>query len=127
MCDILHELVCSYAPNLEPALLAVLIQFETNNTCHVRFYFYFIFPLLVIKFFNYNKYEIRCGLAGFDAVEVACCSTGTYEMSYLCSEHNPLTCLDANKYVFWDAFHPTEKTNHIIVNHLIDTLLEYFR
>ncbi|KAK7823105.1 gdsl esterase/lipase, partial [Quercus suber] len=67
-----------------------------------------------IIFFNYNKYEIRCGLAGFDAVGVACCSTGTFEMSYLCSEHNPLTCSDANKYVFWDAFHPTEKTNHII-------------
>ena len=48
MCDILHELIrMLYAPNLEPALLAVLIQFETNNTCHVRFYFYFIFPLLV--------------------------------------------------------------------------------
>ncbi|XP_050247888.1 GDSL esterase/lipase At4g26790-like [Quercus robur] len=69
----------------------------------------------------------RPSLYGFDAVEVACCSTGTYEMSYLCSEHNPLTCLDANKYVFWDAFHPTEKTNHIIVNHLIDTLLANYR
>ena len=43
MCDILHELVCSYAPNLEPALLAVLIQFETNNTCQVLFVFILFF------------------------------------------------------------------------------------
>ena len=87
----------------------------------------FLFYFSSTRKFNYNKYEIRCGLAGFDAVGVACCSTGTFEMSYLCSDQNPLTCSDANKYVFWDAFHPTEKTNHIIVNHLIDTLLEYFR
>ena len=58
MCDILHELVCSYAPNLEPALLAVLIQFETNNTCHVRFYFYFIFPLLVSSIITNMKYVV---------------------------------------------------------------------
>ncbi|KAF7831722.1 GDSL esterase/lipase [Senna tora] len=64
---------------------------------------------------------------GFEVAEKACCSTGTFEMSYLCSEHNPLTCKDANKYVFWDAFHPTEKTNRIVSEYLIPTLLETFR
>ncbi|XP_059451868.1 GDSL esterase/lipase At2g42990-like [Corylus avellana] len=69
----------------------------------------------------------RPSLYGFEEVGVACCSTGTFEISYLCSEHNPLTCSDANKYVFWDAFHPTEKTNRIVVDHYIDSLLVSFR
>ncbi|EXC25530.1 GDSL esterase/lipase [Morus notabilis] len=63
---------------------------------------------------------------GFEVVGVACCSTGTFEMSYLCSELNPFTCSDANKYLFWDAFHPTEKTNHIISSHLIPFLKQKF-
>ncbi|KAK8505937.1 hypothetical protein V6N13_002593 [Hibiscus sabdariffa] len=63
---------------------------------------------------------------GFEETEVACCSTGTFEMSYLCSQYNPFTCSDANKYVFWDAFHPTEKTNKIISDHLIPPLLAMF-
>ncbi|PON48503.1 Lipase [Parasponia andersonii] len=64
---------------------------------------------------------------GFEVAGVACCSTGTFEMSYLCSEANPLTCGDANKYVFWDAFHPSEKTNHIISTSLIPLLKDKFR
>ncbi|KAK8289785.1 hypothetical protein V6Z12_D07G215600, partial [Gossypium hirsutum] len=65
----------------------------------------------------------RPSLFGFEVTGVACCSTGTFEMSYLCNQYNPFTCSDANKYVFWDAFHPTEKTNKIISDHLIPLLL----
>jgi phospholipase/lecithinase/hemolysin len=32
-------------------------------------------------------------------------------MGYLCNDVCPLTCDDANKYFFWDSFHPTEKVN----------------
>ncbi|XP_022989111.1 GDSL esterase/lipase At2g42990-like [Cucurbita maxima] len=66
-------------------------------------------------------------LYGFEVAGKACCGTGTFEMSYLCSQENSLTCSDATKYVFWDAFHPTEKTNQIIVNDLLQTLLPMFR
>lgn len=65
-------------------------------------------------------------LAGFEVAEMACCSTGTFEMSYLCSERNPFTCSDAKKYVFWDAFHPTERTNQIIASFLIPVLKATF-
>ncbi|TKY56959.1 GDSL esterase/lipase [Spatholobus suberectus] len=61
----------------------------------------------------FNDIIRRPSAYGFEVVEKACCSTGTFEMSYLCSDKNPLTCTDADKYVFWDAFHPTEKTNRI--------------
>jgi hypothetical protein len=67
-----------------------------------------------------------CWLAGFQETGKACCATGTFEMSYLCNEHS-ITCPDANKYVFWDAFHPTERTNQIISQQLIPTLLAEFQ
>ncbi|PWA59134.1 hypothetical protein CTI12_AA394080 [Artemisia annua] len=60
---------------------------------------------------------------GFETSAVACCSTGLFEMGYLCDESNPFTCSDANKYVFWDSFHPSEKTNRIISEHLFKTVL----
>ncbi|XP_073125983.1 GDSL esterase/lipase At4g26790 [Henckelia pumila] len=63
---------------------------------------------------------------GFENTAVACCGTGMVEMSYLCNEHNPYTCSDANKYVFWDSFHPTEKTNAIIAEYAVQTSLAVF-
>ncbi|XP_015881508.3 GDSL esterase/lipase At2g42990-like [Ziziphus jujuba] len=63
---------------------------------------------------------------GFDVARVACCSTGTFEVSCLCSKSNPLTCTDANKYVYWDAFHATERTNKIIVDNMTGLLLKEF-
>ncbi|CAK9308705.1 unnamed protein product [Citrullus colocynthis] len=65
-------------------------------------------------------------LFGYEVAGKACCGTGTFEMSYLCNQENSFTCPDASKYVFWDAFHPTEKTNQIIVNHLLPSLLSTF-
>ncbi|KAK6124781.1 hypothetical protein DH2020_041471 [Rehmannia glutinosa] len=64
---------------------------------------------------------------GYEESAIACCGTGRFEMSYLCDEHNPLTCSDANKYVFWDSFHPTEKTNSILANYAVRTYLALFR
>ncbi|KAL4339878.1 hypothetical protein GQ457_08G007490 [Hibiscus cannabinus] len=64
---------------------------------------------------------------GFEDAETACCGTGFFEMSYLCDNMNPFTCSDANKYVFWDAFHPTEKTNAIMADYAVKTTLAVFR
>ncbi|XP_010438695.1 PREDICTED: GDSL esterase/lipase At4g26790-like [Camelina sativa] len=64
---------------------------------------------------------------GFENVRSACCGTGYYEMSYLCDKMNPFTCSDASKYVFWDSFHPTEKTNAIVASHVLKYDLSRFQ
>ncbi|XVF21062.1 hypothetical protein REPUB_Repub12eG0058100 [Reevesia pubescens] len=64
---------------------------------------------------------------GFEVTGVACCATGMFEMGYACSRANPFTCSDAEKYVFWDSFHPTEKTNRIVANNVVKTALAKFR
>ncbi|KAI8005744.1 GDSL esterase/lipase [Camellia lanceoleosa] len=63
---------------------------------------------------------------GFEVASVACCATGMFEMGYMCDQLNPFTCSDANKYVFWDSFHPTEKTNNIISKFVIKHVLHEF-
>ncbi|KAK6120643.1 hypothetical protein DH2020_045618 [Rehmannia glutinosa] len=65
-------------------------------------------------------------LYGFDVSEMACCATGTFEMGYSCDDRNPLTCRDADKYVFWDAFHPTQQTNRLVADHVVKTALYKF-
>ncbi|KAK6229783.1 GDSL lipase/esterase - like 10 [Theobroma cacao] len=64
---------------------------------------------------------------GFENAETACCGTGLFEMSYLCDKMNPFTCSDANNYIFWDSFHPTEKTNAILADHVVKNALAEFR
>ncbi|KAG4161681.1 hypothetical protein ERO13_D01G070600v2 [Gossypium hirsutum] len=66
-------------------------------------------------------------LFGFENVATACCGTGYFEMSYMCDRMNPFTCSDANKYIFWDSFHPTEKANFILADHAFKTTLTVFR
>ncbi|KAL1818061.1 hypothetical protein ACET3Z_020635 [Daucus carota] len=84
------------------------------------------------KIVSANSYSIfyhiikRPSLYGFEYSNVACCSTGLYEMGYLCNQFNPCTCADANKYVFWDSFHPSEKTNQIIADYILKRYLHVF-
>lgn len=67
-----------------------------------------------------NPYHIflqiikKPSLYGMEVADVACCGTGTFEAGLLCSLDDKFTCTDADKYVFWDAIHPTQKTNRII-------------
>lgn len=62
-------------------------------------------------------------MLGMEVAEMACCATGMFEMGYACSRTNMLTCTNADKYVFWDAFHPTQKTNRVVADKLMKTVL----
>lgn len=64
---------------------------------------------------------------GFDNAAMACCGTGMIEMSYMCNKLNPITCSDATKYVFWDSFHPTERTNSIVADDAVKNSLSVFQ
>ncbi|XP_009804685.1 GDSL esterase/lipase At4g26790-like [Nicotiana sylvestris] len=76
-----------------------------------------------------NPYNImlqmikKPSIYGFEVASLACCATGLFEMGYACDRYNLFTCKDANKYIFWDAFHPTEKTDRIIADHVVKTAL----
>ncbi|KAI4374791.1 hypothetical protein MLD38_012744 [Melastoma candidum] len=63
---------------------------------------------------------------GFKDAASACCGTGLIEMGYLCDRESPFTCSDANRYVFWDSFHPTERGYAIISDYIVKTYLSQF-
>ena len=65
----------------------------------------------------YNRDFISCVIIpGTENVKYGCCATRKYEMGYLCNDLNLHTCKDAEKYDFYDAFHPTKKVNHLLAN-----------
>ncbi|KAL6899411.1 hypothetical protein ACP4OV_006069 [Aristida adscensionis] len=55
---------------------------------------------------------------GFANVQVACCGQGPYNGIGLCTAASNV-CEDREAYAFWDAFHPTEKANRIVVSQLM--------
>ncbi|MED6199823.1 hypothetical protein PIB30_079492 [Stylosanthes scabra] len=63
---------------------------------------------------------------GFQVASMACCATGMFEMGYACSRASSFSCMDASKFVFWDSFHPTERTNGIIANYIVKNALAQF-
>ncbi|XP_008806090.1 GDSL esterase/lipase At2g04570-like [Phoenix dactylifera] len=64
---------------------------------------------------------------GFEDAESGCCATGIFEMGYFCNTRSVFTCQDANKYVFWDAFHPTERMNRIVADQVMNATLGIFK
>jgi phospholipase/lecithinase/hemolysin len=66
------------------------------------------------------------GDAGFQVTSMSCCATGMFEMGYACSRASFFSCVDASRYVFWDSFHPTEKTNGIVANYFVKNALAQF-
>lgn len=58
------------------------------------------------------------GISGFEVADKGCCGTGKVEVAALCNPLDPI-CLDNSKYVFWDSYHPTQKTYEIIVGDVL--------
>ncbi|KAK4774067.1 hypothetical protein SAY87_029086 [Trapa incisa] len=57
---------------------------------------------------NYSNY-------GFKDANKGCCGTGKIEVSALCNPlSQALTCKNVTSHVFWDSFHPSERTYEIL-------------
>ncbi|KAJ8898779.1 hypothetical protein K2173_006311 [Erythroxylum novogranatense] len=85
-----------------------------------------------IKLVFSNPYDIlmhiinRPSQYGFEVAGMACCATGMFEMGYACNRDSLFTCTNADKYVFWDSFHPTQRTNQIISDYVVKNVLNKF-
>uniref|UniRef100_A0ACD5Y3G0 Uncharacterized protein n=1 Tax=Avena sativa TaxID=4498 RepID=A0ACD5Y3G0_AVESA len=63
---------------------------------------------------------------GFENAAQGCCRTGLYETSVLCGVDEAFTCQDADKYVFFDSVHPSEKTYRILADKIVRSTLQVF-
>ncbi|XP_021734859.1 GDSL esterase/lipase At5g33370-like [Chenopodium quinoa] len=61
---------------------------------------------------------------GFVTSKVACCGQGPYNGLGICSVMSNL-CPNRDAYAFWDAFHPTERANRLIVEQILSGNTDY--
>ncbi|KAJ8760546.1 hypothetical protein K2173_015213 [Erythroxylum novogranatense] len=77
-----------------------------------------------------NAYEMNMDFVsnprayGFVTSKVACCGQGPYNGIGLCTIASNL-CPNRDIYAFWDPFHPSERANRIIVQHIITGNTKY--
>ncbi|ONK55870.1 uncharacterized protein A4U43_C10F1810 [Asparagus officinalis] len=78
--------------------------------------------LLVLADIYGILYDIiqRPNTYGFEVSSRGCCGTGKLEVAILCNSVTASVCPDVSKYVFWDSYHPTEKTYKILVDYLYE-------
>ncbi|ONK72569.1 uncharacterized protein A4U43_C04F20780 [Asparagus officinalis] len=57
---------------------------------------------------------------GLEISAKGCCGTGKLEVSVLCNSLTSSVCSNVSKYVFWDSYHPTEKTYKVLVDFLYE-------
>ncbi|CAL5047859.1 unnamed protein product [Urochloa decumbens] len=60
---------------------------------------------------------------GFKEVNKGCCGSTVLSAAIFIAYHN--ACPNANDYIFWDGFHPTEKAYNIVVDKLIQQNRKY--
>ncbi|XP_073316404.1 GDSL esterase/lipase At5g33370-like [Primulina huaijiensis] len=61
---------------------------------------------------------------GFVTAKVACCGQGPFNGLGLCTPLSNL-CPNRDIFAFWDAFHPSERANRLIVNRIFSGTTEY--
>ncbi|XP_057968053.1 GDSL esterase/lipase At5g41890 [Malania oleifera] len=85
-----------------------------------------------VVFVYANAYDIVMSIIrgypqfGFENADDPCC--GGYIPPFICFQGNTtdeeknssVVCEDRSKYVFWDAYHPTEAANRLIADNLLD-------
>ncbi|XP_047328589.1 GDSL esterase/lipase EXL3-like isoform X1 [Impatiens glandulifera] len=100
-----------YSDTLSSTLASLSLTLDTN----ARIVYMDLYNPILDIIQNAQQY-------GFDVVDKGCCGTGLTEVTFTC---NPLTntCGDDTKYLFWDAYHPTERGYRIIIRQLLQKYL----
>ncbi|CAN8234526.1 unnamed protein product [Cochlearia groenlandica] len=63
---------------------------------------------------------------GFGVTNEGCCGTGIIEVAVLCNKITSSVCPDVLSHVFWDSYHPTEKTYKVLVSLLANKFINRF-
>ncbi|KAL4350781.1 hypothetical protein S245_035156 [Arachis hypogaea] len=74
----------------------------------------------------HNNFVSNPAQFGFVTSKVACCGQGPYNGIGLCTPLSNL-CPNRNLYAFWDAFHPSEKANRLIVEEIMSGTTTYMK
>ncbi|KAK3231871.1 hypothetical protein Dsin_003752 [Dipteronia sinensis] len=111
--------IYNQAAQLFNSKLSAQIDSLNSNLPETELIYVDIYNPLLDLIQNFNNF-------GFEVVDKGCCGTGTIEASILCNQLSPHTCTNVSGYVFWDSFHPTEKTYKILVSNVIKKYSRFF-
>lgn len=76
--------------------------------------------MLFLDFYGkFNDMVLHPQNYGFEVTSEGCCGTGTLEAAILCNSITCSICDDVSKYLFWDAYHPTEKAYNILADYIV--------
>ncbi|KAJ7966899.1 GDSL esterase/lipase [Quillaja saponaria] len=115
--DCVHE--ANEAAKLFNAKLSAEIDHLNNNLPQAKVVYINVYDPLFYIIKNPTKY-------GFQVADKGCCGTGTLEVAILCNRLELHTCRYDSNYVFWDSYHPTEKTYRIIVRRVLQKYITRF-
>ncbi|KAL6606436.1 hypothetical protein ACP70R_042089 [Stipagrostis hirtigluma subsp. patula] len=62
---------------------------------------------------------------GLSEVSRGCCGSGVIEVGQTCRGRR--TCGDPSRYLYWDAIHPTERTNQLVANVMVNSIRDLYR
>ncbi|KAM7256705.1 hypothetical protein ACFE04_012446 [Oxalis oulophora] len=103
-----NKLALLYNSKLYSVIDHLNSQFSDSKIVYVDVYYNL---LSIIQ--NAAKY-------GFEVTTEGCCGTGELEVSIFCNPTKiEYSCQDASKYIFWDSFHPTERTYQVLVQQIL--------
>ncbi|KAI3464802.1 hypothetical protein Pfo_021465 [Paulownia fortunei] len=105
--DEYNQVAQLFNKKLSAEMASINIHFPEARIVYIDIY---NLPLDIIH--NPQKY-------GFKIANKGCCGTGTVEVAFLCK----YTCSNVSEYVFWDSFHPTEKTYRLLVHQVLKQYL----
>ncbi|KAE9608067.1 putative carboxylesterase [Lupinus albus] len=88
-----------------------------NNLKDAKVGYFDIYTPILDMAQNPDKY-------GFKETLTGCCGTGLLEIGPGCNKFD-ITCLDATKYLFWDAVHPTQSGYWFLAQNAQQTVLPY--
>ncbi|KAG8385486.1 hypothetical protein BUALT_Bualt03G0050400 [Buddleja alternifolia] len=113
-----HDVLCDVELNKVAFMFNLKIQrgLKTLNEPSFRSIYADIYDITL----NVVEHPLKYG---FIEPLKGCCGSGTYEYGVTCK--NLTTCADRTKYVFWDAFHFTEKMYKIIADAALGIILSF--
>lgn len=95
-----------------------------NEAEHIRFICAWYRMHVYVHVVEFELIKDGWVYAGFVSAKIACCGQGPYNGLGLCTPLSNL-CDNRDLYAFWDAFHPSEKANKIIVEQMMTGSTEY--
>lgn len=98
-----------------------LLNIIQNPTKYGK-YFKVIFELMQVCW----NHKCFGWISGLEVVDRGCCGTGSVEAGILCNPLDLETCTDDSKYVFWDSYHPTQRTYQILVGEILHRYINNF-